>query len=455
MEQIIKKNCTQELYLGKVSEISIQSTLGPFKIFKECKIVYPKVVIEALGELYKEYNLSFGSLVVNNKEFELDYKYCSQITNSTIQIDMVGLSKNFLKTVSNMHVEEVKECLRSKIFEIENSLAMYQLLHRLFSKNDGSLSSFRKKFDNHIKLVRYAFGKPVALLAITEQKYEAMRQAEFGKTSSEILTDEEVKKISGFDKFFGPKEFMQHIEENNGECKFVLYVRSSDPVHKLKKPDCEIDHPLLGNSEIRKIIKENSITVNIDNPRLPVGHKNRINDTKEYMPIMGMAFQFNSFADIFCPDFILYLAEGKNYLDYPKNRLSAKFVCYLLSQGLNPLDVENGKTNLRFKPMKGAYGCYGHFSGPLSGTKLRAELKKNIRERGAYVIQPEMEIPIVINKSDQSEYTCIHRNFFSFSSGEPEFMGGFCSLIPTSSIEAQNGRNHGNSETIYAEIISS
>lgn len=416
-----------------VTRADIRSSMGPFHVLPEYTTVYPEVVISALRELYREYNRAFTPLVEANREWESDYQYCmaddGSPLNCAVQIDMVGLPQAFLDAVATMTLEEIREILRGRIFEIENSVAVYQLLEGFFSR-DGQDSFFKGRFRSALADLKRRFGKPIALLAVTDQKYGAMKASEFGRGVEEALSDTEVEELSGFDRFFGPDEFQKYLASNGGRCDYLLYARTSDPVAKLKKPEMVVEHPLLGNLEMRRIIKANALTFNVDAPDWPTGDYRRINDTKGYMSRMGMAFPIASEWDLF----------------------SQEFVKYLLAQGVDYQAVAVGKAAIRCKPAKGTYGCYGHVSGTITDGHFRGELRRNMRRRGRYVVQLEMGTPIITNTRDGMTYTYIDRNFFGIVYGGPQFLGGFRSLMPLDSVEAKKGRNHGNVDTVTAEI---
>lgn len=401
----------------------IKSSLGPFRIMPDYITVYPKVVIEALGKLYKEYNKAFTRLVSANREWEEDYRYCFNDDgvpiNWCVQIDMVGLSHEFFDKAKNMPEEDVREILRRRIFEIENSIAVYQLLEKFFARN-GNGSFFKTRYRALLKNIRQKFGKPIALLAVTQLKHEAMLAAEFGKAPEEELTNKEVRELSGFDAFWGPEQFRKYLEANNGQCEYLLYVRSSDPITKLKDPSVIVEHPLLGDAETRRIIKANSLTFNIDDPEM--NHDRRINDTKDYMPPMGMAFPISSEEDL----------------------RSSEFISYIDAQGV---EIELEEVMLRCKPAKGVYGCYGHVSGSLKQGKFRSELRRNLQKRGPYVVQPEMQISTV------GGYMFIDRNFFAMVDNKPLFVGGVRNLAPAESVDARKRRIHGSNSAVYAEIV--
>lgn len=398
-----------------IAKTDIKSTTGPFLVLPDYKIQYPNTITHALSMLYSEYNAAFGPLVEANKEFTTDYQYCVDSAgtpvNYFVQVDMVGLPDGFITRSTDMDVATVSEVLRRRIFEIENSLAMYSLIEGMFSYDDRD-SFYKQNFRNSLDRLREMYGKPIALLAVTKQKYQHMKGSEFGKTEEESLTPDEVRHLSGFDRLFDPDDFKRYLEINKGNCEYLLYVRSSEPVAKLRNPDIEVLSPLLGNDEIRQVIKANAITFNVDNPRSD--YKAKINDTKEYLTSIGMGVEINSESEL------------------SHHQTDDKFI--------------------RCKPMKGHYGSYGHVSGSLKNGDFRYKLKRGMRTRGSYIVQPEMDIPSIRNISDGKTYKFIDRNFFSFVGKVPQFLGGVRVLMPMESPEVLAGRVHGSKQAIYAEI---
>ena len=284
-----------------------------------------------------------------------------------------------------------------------------------------------------------------------------MCASEFGVTGDKkLLSDADVFELSGFDRLFGPEDFLGHLEQSGGECNYLLYVRSSDPVAKLRRPELKIAHPLLDNREIRRVIKANALTFNIDDPHWAVGDKRRINDTKWYLSQLKMAFPIAAESDLYSPEFAAHSAAAKPYPDFNLGgRLSASFTSYLESFGADPTEVELGEQYLRFKPGQGTYGCYGHVWGPLTEQRIRSVLRAGLRRRGPYMVQPELSLPVLVNKgggSDVRRYNYIDRVFMSCVGGKFRFLGGFRSLMPLDSIETHEGRNHGSKFTVYAEI---
>ncbi len=434
----------------------IRSTAGPFRTLPNYRVQYPRVVVEALIDLYREYNHAFGLIVPSNQEWQTDYQFCRDhddvgYTNFAVQIDMVGLPQEFLDAAASMPLPEVVRVLRGRIFEIENSLAMYQLLqktHPFFKQRfRGVMDALRDLLDD----------RPIALLAVTDQKHQAIRESEFGKMGDEPLSDAEVRELSGFDKLFGPAEFAQHVRENGGRSKYLLYARTSDPVAKLKDPSITVEHPILSNPELRRVVRAHCLTINVDNPS-ETDPARRVNDTKAYLGFMGMGVgvpdEVAILPTLFSPALMAHLFSGGAYDNFKgASRLSEKLRHYLVSHGVDPTQVESGVRRLRAKPAQGTYGCYGHLSGGLNGAGFRNQLHRGVlRYSGGYVVQPEMAKQIITNTADGVEYDCIDRNFFAVVDGRYCFLGGHRSLMPKQTKEAEKGRNHGNHDTVWAEI---
>lgn len=400
-----------QIQAGQVVRQSYESSMGFFQYFENYQVEYPEVVIKALCELYVEYNQAFEPLIEANREWETDYKHCfinGSPVNFGIQIDMLGLTDKALQGFEIMSVEEVKEILRFQIYEMENSLAMYQLLQVIGGEN----SFFKARFRAWLENIRNITGKKIALLAVTEGKEKAMLETEFGVLEGSI-TDEEVYRLSGFDRFFGPNDFLKHLENNGGQCNYLLVCRTSDPVAKLKDPKHAVEHLLLSIPEVRKIIKECSLTLNIDAPDM--AYDKRINDTKQYMSIMGMAYKISSV------------------------------------KALEALPFD-GSCMLRAKPLKGTYGCYGHLTGLRANKKFRDTLATEIDLRGEYIVQKELRNSLF--SDGEQLYAYIDRVFFAIVDGKPSFLGGFRNCLPTNDIEVKKGRIHGNGHAVWAPIVS-
>lgn len=432
----------------------IQSSMSPFFAIHR-KIVYPKSVINALKLLVQEYNQAFIPLVRSNVEGPLDYQYCmrqGKPVNWAVQIDMSGLTDEFLAKAQFMDPAKLKASLKRNIFEIENSVAMYQFLERIFI-TEKYTPRFAEHFRSMLNRLRSDFGKPIALLAVTQEKLAAMREAEFGKLPGEPLSDEEVLALSGFDRLFGPDDFAEYIR-TNGSCEYMLYARTSDPVEKLKDPHHFVKHTLLNDEGMRALIRRQSVTLSVDDPALPTGDDRRIADTKRYQAPMSMAFEFSDEEELYSSELALHLSQGKPYDEFSGKHLSEAFTLYLQTAGVDPAEVCAGIRALRCKPAQGAYGCYGHVSGFVSEREFRSQLRRNIRKRGRYVVQPEIPTQVVLNQANGQRYSYIDRNFFVDVDGTPEFIGGFRAMIPSDSSEAKSNRIHGNRHSVWAEIKS-
>lgn len=410
----------------------IKSSQGPYPYAPEYITTYPTPIIDAFANLVAEYNQTYNSLIDANREWDSDYKYTvgpdGKPINRWVQIDMVGLSPDILKNADNLTTKAATGLLRGRIFEIENNLASYQESLYIFQRN-GQPSLFEREFRSSLDAVRASSGKPIALLATTKQKYGAMKQEEFGKDNDKMITDTEVMSLSGFDRFFSPDEFEEYVKENNGDCGYLLYVRSSDPIGKLRNPNMIVDNPLLSNDNLRRIIKANALTFNVDNPEWPDNNPKAITDTKMYLPPMGMAFPIDDVADLDSPE----------------------FVDFLKLQGIDPNYIESNRVCIRAKPLLRSYGCYGQERGALKNATFRRNLRKNLSQRGQYIIQPEMEIPTIRTNSG-SEYGYMDRIYMYTDGNNYRFMGGCRYLMPVESDEFKSGRIHGNKKTILSEL---
>jgi hypothetical protein len=426
----------------------IRSTMSPFRTLPDYRITYPNVVKQALFGLYTEYNQQFVLLMEQNSEWDTDYQHCrvdGQPINRWVQIDMVGLPDSFLSMAEQFSADQVREQLRHWIFEIENSLAMYQLLERVLPE-----LPFQRTFRASLEELRQQYGKQIALLAVTEEKHRALCADEFGVTTG-VPTNEVVNELSGFDRLFSPSEFRDHVHDNGGTSNYLLFVRSSDPLAKLKKPGMQVDHPLLGDPEMRRVIRANALTFNIDNPAENTPER-RINDTKAYMEPIGLAHEVLTEDQVLSQGLQEHIRAGKRYADYPGQYLAPDLAEYLARCGVDVDAVAKGRERLRVKPLRGTYGCYGHLTVNLANQRDRTEFRQVLKRRGAYVVQPELPTPFVVDPQSGVTYGYIDRNFVTILGGEPVWMGGFRSMLPLVSIEAQKGRYHGNSDTHWAAI---
>lgn len=404
----------------------IESSFGPF-FTSQTRITYPQVAVRALYDLFREYNHTFDSLVAKNREWQTDYQLCDP-WNLAVQIDMAGLPSAYLERLAELPLGEVREQLRHLIFEIESSISGYQWLERFFPRAGNHDSAFRRGWRDTLDGVRRRSGRPIAILAVTQEKYESVLQTEFG-CAAEPPKPEEVYGKSGFDAFWGPDQFRDHLDRNDGDLKYALYVRSSDPISRLRDPRVNVNHPLLGSSAIRKIVRAATLTANIDDPS--ASWSRRINDSKLYLPPMRMAYLLTEWNDIEKPEFAAYLAQ----------------------RGIDVGDVLSGSLSLRAKPAIGSYGGYGHLIGKVTKGSFRYKVRKFMRHWGAYLIQPEVPPSIAIDPVTGTAYAYIDRIHMGIGSdGDMAWMGGFRTYVPVADEVATIGRIAGQKETVWAEI---
>ncbi len=389
-----------------------------FSVFPEHRVPYPSVVTKALAAIYRAYNAAFRPLVEANSEWDTDYQYArgpdGTPLNRWVQIDMVGLPDAFLRRAAGLAEDEVRETVQARVFEYENSLAMYGLHENLFANGDHG-TAFDRHFRASLDALRRRYGRPIALLAVTEPKYEAMRESEFGMRAGEALSDAQVQALSGFDTFFGPGQFLQHVSRNGGTSEYLLYARTSLPTATLRKPGTVFDNRLLENDTVRRMIKANALTFNVDNPAWGLGDPRRINHTKAWMALLGIAHPVYTLEDI----------------------SSEECSRYLLAQGIDP----SSETVIRMKPMQASYGCYEHLRGLVSDRNFNHDIRRELARRGPYVLQPELRTPVILNKTDGQLYTYMDRNFYRADGKIYQFMGGFRIYMPMHSREAKRGEN--------------
>lgn len=418
----------------------VNSTVGPFHTFTgpTAKVVYPDVVVRALGVIYAEYRAAFGRLIEANREWATDYQYCEGQHNFTVQIDMAGLPQWALNELAKLPLDDVVEYLRTVIFELESSIAMYPLLSKMFADASG-LSKWGHNWRLTLDSLRQQFGKQIMLLAVTKDKYRAMLETEFGITDGSRPSDELVRELTGFDVFMGPDEFLAYLDDNGGECDYLIFARTSDPPAKLKQPAYMIEHPLLSEPRVREIIKACAITVNVDRPGGLTSQQ--INDTKAYMPDIGIGFRFSTLEDL----------QGE------------EFARWLAARGHSIKELNEGTILIRCKPVHGT-GSYGHLRGWISGghrpKKFRDQLRGSLHDRGDYVAQVEVPVSKITNLTDDGSdttYDYIHRLFLAVTVDADgvvrlQWIGGFVNAIPETDHEAMRGRIHGAKSAVWAEI---
>ena len=416
--------------LGRITvRDGIPSSYGEFKTFADYQVIYPLSVVTAIQELCKEYHTVFSKSVRAHTEASTDYQLLlmdnqTNYINLFVQVDMAGLSTDFIETTKHLDVYTVKELISGRVFEIDDSLAMYNLMRGIHSGYKPS--AFKMNFDAALTEVRNRAARPIAILATTTEKYHAIMQTELGIMDGSIPSTEYVQNTIGFDKVFGPEEFKEHLATNDGKSLYLLYVRASPPVHTLKNADVESSE-LLTNHEYRRIIRANALTINIDNPQADSMGLTIVNDSKASLPDMGMGFRINTTADIRTKEFIKW-----------NKRVG--------------IDLA---TPVRAKPVYGAHGAHGAFTTRIQTmAKPESKLEKAIEKWGAYLIQPEIKATEIHNTTNAITYGFVDRLFvYSRPDGSTEFLGGLRNFIPTSSHEAKKNNYHGNSDAVWGEII--
>ena len=301
------------------------------------------------------------------------------------------------------------------MFEIESSWAGYHV-------NSGLLdvygrSQYSALTEAMLDGIRTRFGRPIALLAPTEPKYRSMLEHEFACSVDNPPSALDMRATTGFDLVLGPTQFADHVARRNGRSDYLLYVRSSDPIETLRSASAEaVAHPLLADASLRRTIRGATLTVNIDAPDLPKDDPCRINDSKAYLPALGLGSLVTSEAE---------LAEVHAAL---------------------------GPGPLRVKPMRGAYGCYGHLVGELADGRFRKAFRAGLRRWGSFIVQREIAAPRIDNSTDGCRYVFMDRVFVGVVDGRRQFFGGHRLYLPADGVEAWRGRLHVGPDTVFATI---
>ena len=405
--------------LGIREAVSLHSALGPFLFAPEYVTTVPLPVVNAIGELVEMNTDTFAHFVSRNTEGDrLAYQHTvvpqRGMVEPFFQVDMVAINQQLLTDAPLLEPSEIVQQLKQTIFEFEPNLAMYELIQTF-----GGAGALGRNFRADLDILRQRHGKPIAILAPTKEKFAAVLFTEFGVHDSQEVSPETLRQIvqesSGFDTVLGPDDFINHLNERNGDCDFLLYVRPSDPVAKLKDPTTTVDEPLLGDDQIRMIIRRNAITLIIDNPEWGMTDPRRIKDSKVALPLLGMGQSIRT----------------ANHLHL----------------------LDSGSGLLRAKPRAGVFGAYGQKIIDGKNEAHRAWLGEKIQKRGPYIVQPEMEPTMIVDPATAERFLAMDRMFFSMVSGRSTFMGGIRILIPVESSNARNGRLHGSDDMISAPIV--
>ncbi len=438
-----------------------------FNRFKE-PLIYPLEVVKALEIILQDYSQAFDE-VVRLRQGNDGYQpacFNGVYRNFGYQIDMVGLSLEELEKFTGADPQEIAQILRTRIFEIENSLAMYNLMSGIFSKTrDYSHESFfGTNLDSAIKTWEIYYGKPLVLSTTTEGKFRAMLLSEFGLENSSSLTPELVRERTGFSDFLSPEDLQRLIKQSNID-NYILYMRTSYPTFFLKNPNQKVEIPLLEEGHLVQTIRRRAITFNVDDNReamwmfenlsnVRFGYDpdcgifiitndgttflpQILNDTKEPLIRMGLVHPLTS------PDELFNCEEYRDKGGKKRTRIS-----------LNPEIINNLRTTrLRAKPAWLHYGGYGHVGGDFESDETRHELRRQMKKRGMYVLQPELP-PYVFSHNDNL-YSAIHRIFFAYDPTKKvyKFVGGLFNALAIDSSEVKRGRIHGNRDAVWGQII--
>ena len=373
-----------EMDFGETKQIiDIPSNLSPFLTKPNYIVEVPANVTQALLEITSEYNTIFSNLVKQNLETEKAYQYAynqetGEYINYGFQIDMRAIPQEFFPILADNDIETIKEVLKRCVFEWEDSFAMLNLLRLQFEENGES--TFSSNFDQIFDSIRDIHGKPIALLPSTPEKYQSILESELGVQHRSDISDDEIKRLLGYDTIICPTEYASMYERNLAD-NYLLYVRSSIPTANLRNPNLERPKTILDDINLRKAILENAITLNIG----------VLNDTKRGMLGMGLGVHvdFDSFSD-------------------------GDKVTSLMRELCESYGFETDNLRGRFKPLDEAFGCYGHETTKIPCTgKSKQKMRKHLKEMGSYIIQPEM--PTTQFTLDGVIYNANHRNFVGYN----------------------------------------
>lgn len=402
----------------RVNTRNIMKGKSLLSYFENHKIALPSNIQNAFINIFKEYNRVFQNLVSKNMNDSGDYSYNvlenGDRVNWIVQIDLKGLGNDFINSCVSLAPNAVENRIKGRIFEIDNNWAAYSV--HAHATDPSKTSRYKHRTMAMLAHLRLKTAKKIILLSLTDEKYLSILSSEFGLKHIGEISPDIVMDLTGFDDFWGAREFIHHVENIKDIDDYLFYVRSSDPIRKLKNPRAKIVHPLLSVEKYKRIIKNKSLTFNIDDIEWSLDDARRINDTKMYLPAMGIADMIED------------------------------------ARGFTFLQSKYGNIRLRAKPAIGAYGCYGHLSGYLIDKKFRYKLKTGMQNWGRYIIQPEYEPSSIMNTVDECEYVYMDRVFCGIINQKEEYFGGLRVYIPAHSFEVKKRRLHITSEAVLGEI---
>lgn len=409
---------------------------------------YPENVKLALAEIYTEYVQEYQELVrlswnkypeSINKEWKLVIPF--------VQIDMVYLPEKFLEAVKDYAPWLIKEVLKPFIFEIESSVAYYDLLSKIWTNSWERLWWFAEWFREQLDKIRGITGKKISLLVTSPIKYESIKELEFGVTQWEIPDVTMIREKSGFDSILWPNEFIKYFRRRVSDTLF--YVRASNDASELKSWGTDVLENLLQNEEYRTFIRNHSITTNIDEP----GSTFSINDTKKYMKNMGLGFFFDSIESIISEEALGYINLWKDFSKFTGEFYTEELKKYLFAIWVDESIIKKGELTFRCKPVEWSYGAYGHVRLRIQDAKSRRKLRDAMIWKWQYILQVEHKAPLLVNIHNSREYRWIDRIFMSMNrDGKVKFMQWFTNIIPADNDEARKNNIHWSRVTEYWTI---
>lgn len=415
---------------GPLEIVRLASKIEQFQSVPEYETKLPKIICDVVGELADEYDHAFSSkLMPGHVEAETDYQHTltddNRYSSLFYQIDMAGLPQNFLDDAANgvFTREVLKQILSYRIFEFEDSIAMYSLLRGIHSRLDRSgvpteLSGFASEFDQVIAdTVRRRQIGSIVVGAVTMEKYVALLAMELGVDPGDARRRDRgfIKAATGFDGYVDPDTLRHSIEDN------LLYARTSAPIEAQKNPKLYDSSGIavLADDRIRAGLRAAALTLNIDSPH---GGTN-INDTKAAMPFVS-------------PFSVAVTAE--NFGDLQPDEIAERF-------GMD----QTGK--VRVKPME-AYGAYRHQTASLKGVLTHgSRLHSQVNEFGPYILQPEVPGANIV--TEHGSFGFIDRVFVAKDHSDKfRVIGGFRNLLPTDNDQAKKNTFHGNGGAVWGSL---
>ena len=481
---------------------------SPFAL-RELSVEYPKALNEAYEILAEEHDAAFMRIVEKYKEWTTDYQFAKN--SFGFQIDGRAFSERFLKYVADKKPEDIAKFLKiAVVFEVENNIAAYDLNSRLWPYGTRN-----ETWHGGLEGVRGKTGKKIALLASSEEKYNALLRSELGLEPEDNLpSEEEIRLRTGFDAVWGPEQLIGHFNNQRDkvvdgvvDSDYLFFGRTSRTTEWLKDPNhTVVKEPFLEDPILRRYVRAFAITHNFDNPALSLGDPRIFTDTKAALCAIGGAYRVTGLQDIYSQEFLDFLKQKKYLIDNGKIHidrlilqgeqtekleklkqkakkkiegeltveaikkiehsleryifnipraamLSQNFQVYLRSRGIDPKSVADGTQKMRVKPEQRSYGAYGHERGSLTQLSFKDKLKKGPTIGGHFVIQPEMENYEVIDQNTGRSYLAIDRVFFvRGNDGRLERMEGVRVYMPKDSSEGRKNNVHAGEFTLDAPI---